>query len=288
MKQIISIILISLCLTAITAQINLVSNWTTGWQTQPYSCCIPSEIISTEISPSQYQLAFIFSYDYDYPSTNPFCISSNITGNFVTEISYLSNQSFPNYNETTFGNADTGIYGLVTSSWQNSFISIYLSSQCSFYLIPSNASSGSEENLESEITGTYNSFTGIMGFNLTTNNLVNSCCIPSSVSLEFFFDGYYINRTASYSLEDLNNPWCKLIANNASNIHVYNDVTGMVEVMGIYEITYYNEFITGWSSTDDPIMFQMENNNPEIITNVLNVNNTYCVYNMSLSSTDSF
>ena len=106
MKPIITFIVLSLYLSTITAQVaNLAGNWITAQNTIATSCCIPSGITFTAINSSNNTYEGSFSFPSNYVSTNTYCTSNNITGNFQTEFYLEINPLVPDITISSFFNA---------------------------------------------------------------------------------------------------------------------------------------------------------------------------------------
>ena len=87
MKPLITFILLSFYLSTITAQApNLAGNWTIVSENNiATSCCVPSGIAITAINSGNNTYEASFTFPSNYVSTNTYCISSDIVGNFVAD-----------------------------------------------------------------------------------------------------------------------------------------------------------------------------------------------------------
>ena len=280
MKHLITFIVLSLYLSTITAQNNIVGNWTTGWQTNASTCCVPSGIEITQVN-NTYQASFTFPQNY-YLFFNIYCLSNGITGNFIENFTFLGNISLPigsatveNINMWNNTNSTINITSATfTSSIGTSlgpFYGVYIGG-CNYNIIPSNSSSASIETYSSDFTGSYTSITSVKGFNSSSNQSSNTCCTPSSVSIQFLGNLPYINLTATFLQANLsNNAWCSEGDINDTIVNQY------------YGVAAYESNLTWWAAASKSYQIIMDANSPGyIIGNFYGASNSICSFNMSL------
>ena len=283
MKQIITFILLSLYLSTITAQIpNLLGNWTAGWQTNASACCIPTGIEITQVN-NTYQASFTFASYYAF--FNAYCFSNGITGNFIENFTFSGNYSLP----IGYATVENIILGNNTNSTINLTSGTYISSLgttlgpffgvsingCNYNIVPSSSSSTSLATYASDFTGNYTSINSVKGFNSssnTSNQLSNTCCTPSSVSIQFLGSLPYFNLTATFSQANLSNAWC--VEGNINNTIVTNQFYGALAS---------ESNLTWWIDSTNSYQIIMDANSPGyIIGNFYGVDNSICSFNMSL------
>ena len=294
MKQIISIILVSIYLSitpAITAQIpNLTGNWITGWQVNPSSCCVSSEITITPLNNTNIlQAAFTFPSNYTFNEFS--CKFYKITGNFITNFTFYDMGNFSIWagfpflmNNNIWDNDDMNypqmllVSGSNNLSLENSFgpfvgVNFY---NCYYAMIPLSSSSNSLEAYVSNFIGNYGP---IISVNSTANQLFNTCCIPNSVSIEFIENTGYFNITTKFSQdqESLSNTWCN---------GEYFDLSQS------YKISTYTTNLTWWTALYSPFQFVMDINSPGYITVFFTYDisdpNITCTFNMSVTNFTKF
>ena len=61
---------------------SILGEWTTGWQNNASTCCIPSSVLFSINDTSENYILAYYSYPPGYAANNAFCQGMNITGNF--------------------------------------------------------------------------------------------------------------------------------------------------------------------------------------------------------------
>ena len=290
MKHIITFILLSLYLSTITTQMsNLAGNWIPGWQTDISSSCVPSEItIFQNLTSNLTQAAFIFPSNYTF-NTNPYCYDNfkPITGNFTAELSLNGYESdseglliIENYDWKNSESCITIIQSSVSSSLFSPlgpFIQVFIGrgGSCGYYIVPAGSSNPYQEISSSDFL--YSPIMSVQGFNATSNQTVDSCCIPKSFSItQLILDPGNSHFSASFDSEitysEESNIWCA--GGGAAN-------TG-IEFLS----KFYNGNISLWGSYLVDYKIITNNNSPRHIQVIyIGYSDSICTFNMTLSQT---
>ena len=285
MKNIITFILVSLLVSTITAQTLLVGNYKAGWQANTATCCVPTLISINSTNNSLYQASFTFTSNYT--ANNVYCGLNNITGNFMSSFSFNGTGSAPFYsgNETTntWTNANSTIsitsvttFSEILGQTFGPFFSVNIAN-CSYgILAPSSPSYSSGSYLNN--TGNYTNVitNATVGYNAsnTINETVNTCCIPTSVSIGFINNSSLLNLSATFSPANLNSTWCILGGINSATVSNQT-----------YNVIDYTSSLTEWASSTNPFVIGMETNSSgNIQASFFGVNNSVCHFTMSLTN----
>lgn len=283
MKNIITFILVSLFVSTITAQTLSVGNWKAGWQVNTATCCVPSQISISSTNNSVYTASFTFPSNYT--TTNTYCASNNITGNFITNITLSSTSSSPFYSGVETTNVWTSNlsiaftsatdYSVLFGETFGPYFSVYMTN-CSYGILPPGSSSYSSQDYLNQ-SGNYSTVVSTLGWNASnaTNETVNTCCIPSSVSIGFINNSSQLNLSATFSPSALNNSWC--IGGNVTNPTITNQY---------YTPTLYTSNQTIWSSETSVFEIIMGTNTSSgfITGSFYGINNSVCSFNMTLTN----
>ena len=296
MKQIFTFILFSLYLSTITTQTiaNLTGDWIFGWNTNPAFCCVPDEIKIVQNSTSNNFEAH-FHYSSNYPFyINKYCQDNFISGSFNAKLSFTGYESDSEGLLTIekYGWEDTEKFVNITQSSISSsvfsplgpFIQVFVGTwvQCNFYIVPHQAMLS--QNPSQQLAKNPLVYSPIMnmsaqGFNGTSNQTADSCCMPKFIFKSFDMSGRgntsllsYIQLNIDYSEENLSNIWCAGDSN--SNSKEINFLP-----------TYYNDNISIWNGLGyGDFQIIVDNNYPGYLQAIyFGYSDSICTFNVTNS-----